>query len=472
MTIRRIPDWATAIAGALFVAACGGQPPILEPPALIAHAGGIGNHRVYTNSLEALQHSVAAGHTLVELDFSWTTDDRLVLVHDWDREFARVFGRPAERLSRDEFLAADSPWGITQMALEDLGPFLRANPDVRIVTDIKERNLIGLGRIAGEYPDLRGRFLPQIYHPDELADVRELGFAHVILTLYRVDLSDQEVIEVVSPGLIWAVTMPVRRALSGDLPSRLASVGVPVYAHTVNDRQTVERLTSLGVHGVYTDWLAPSDHRRAPDTSPWSVEAEDPVALDKPVVPNVLWSMDGFDQVLSCTNGGDQRAPVRLEVFESKGVVVGTDDFEIEAHSSAETNLAEYAAPGIGGGWMTVDGAVSVDCAVLRSFRGGLETEVPVHRNASTRLTTRGPGTGVSGLLLALVNPTDTVQSYRLERRIGDDLVDDQTASLEPGHQLIRVYRSATREPIEIVVSGGPVVTDTLRWDPMIRILW
>ncbi len=62
-------------------------------PRLIAHAGGIGNQRTDTNSLEALDASVGRGHTAIEVDLSWTTDGRLVLLHDWDETLTGLFGR-------------------------------------------------------------------------------------------------------------------------------------------------------------------------------------------------------------------------------------------------------------------------------------------------------------------------------------------------------------------------------------------
>ena len=74
-------------------------------------------------------------------------------------------------------------------------------------------------------------------------------------------------------------------------------------------------------------------------------------------------------------------------------------------------------------------------------------------------------------MLVAVVNPTDSIQTYRLLRLIDADTIDDEVIDLEPGHQLLRVYRSRTEEEIQLSVTGGPMVTQVLRWDPLGRFM-
>lgn len=49
------------------------------------------------------------------------------------------------------------------------------------------------------------------------------------------------------------------RALKGTLAKELESMGISVYAHTVNDKIILERLNKVGVWGVYTDYLKLKD---------------------------------------------------------------------------------------------------------------------------------------------------------------------------------------------------------------------
>ena len=47
---------------------------------------------------------------------------------------------------------------------------------------IKEDCAAGAALIAQRCPDLRSRFIIQIYHPEEYDQVADLGFEHIILT--------------------------------------------------------------------------------------------------------------------------------------------------------------------------------------------------------------------------------------------------------------------------------------------------
>ncbi len=453
--------------------ACSDRPPVREtPPTLIAHAGGIGNHRVYTNSLEALDHSVAAGHTLIEIDLSWTSDDHLVLVHDWDREFVRIFDREPGQLSRTDFLAAESPWGITQLSLDDLEPFLRGNPGVALVTDIKERNLEGLTRIVDRYPKLRHRFVPQIYHPEEMDRVEALGFERIIFTLYMTELPDSEIVSFAESAGLWAVTMPPGRARSGDLAARLASSGTPVYVHTINDRLTMEALRRVGVFGIYTDWLAPSDAQKEPDTSAWLEQTDGLRALDHRAVAFVPWAMDGLQQFLDINNPESNETSTALSAIDSSGQLVAVEEIVVAAGENRVFDLTAFATGGSGQGWLRIDGGENAVIEMRRRFREGAEQKISINRHSYGRLLTRGSGLGVSGLLLAVVNPTQSTQTYVLRRRIGNELIDDETAEVEPEHQLLRVYRSSTDHEIELTVTGGPMVAHTLKWDAMLDTVW
>ncbi len=443
-----------------------------EPPRFVAHAGGIGNHRVYTNSREALEHSVSRGFELIEIDLSWTTDERLVLVHDWDREFARVFNLPPRRLSFEEFRAARSAIGISQMVLDDIGPFLAANPEISLVTDFKERSVDGLRRIARRFAELRHRFVPQIYHPGELREARTLGFDRIIFTLYQSDLSDREIVDIAAAGELWAITMPVRRALNGELAGRLDEIGVPVFAHTVNDRLTMDALRAAGVHGIYTDWLSPSDEALTQEASSWTENVDDPLPLEFAVVPFVPWAIDGLRLTLECRNEGAKSATIRIRAFDASGESLAVEDFDLAAGGQKQLDLAKLELREAAQGWLRVEGERSTKLALRRQFRDDEEQTLPIDRRAYRRFRSRGSGSRVSGLLLSLVNPTETGQTYRLRRQIGGEVIDDETTELAPNRMLIRVYRSSTSEQMEVVVDGGPMVAQTMRWDPLIRKLW
>jgi hypothetical protein len=51
---------------------------------VIRHAGGSIKDLTYSNSMEAIELSYKSGLHYIELDFNWTIDRRLVVIHDWN----------------------------------------------------------------------------------------------------------------------------------------------------------------------------------------------------------------------------------------------------------------------------------------------------------------------------------------------------------------------------------------------------
>jgi glycerophosphoryl diester phosphodiesterase len=461
-----------AITLTVFSLACTKPAPMIDPPPrLIAHSAGIGNHRTYTNSLEALDNSVARGHTVIEVDLSWTYDRHLVLIHDWGYEFEKLFDRSPGRLTLAEFRSLPSAYGLSHLSFQDLAGWLLGNPDVLIITDIKKRKIEGLRLIAEEYPQLLHRIIPQVFQPDTYFEVTKLGYDRVILSLYRTELSDRQIVDFAAENPLYGVTIPARRAMEGTLPKELAANGVRVYSHTVNDYPTVNALQSKGVYGVYTDWLTPGDDQNSRPLAEWWVKSEGEVALEGLVVPFLPWEMAGLKTTIDLHNTGGTLETVRLNVLDSSGRSIATDEFEILGNDTHQVILEKLVSPRKGHGWLRIEAADKITVRPRWYFLGGLEGAWASERVAIGRFETGGSGFGLGGVLVAVVNPTDSIQSYHLRRLIGGNLIDDDGVDLEPGHQLLRVYRSQTNEELRLTVTGGPMVTQVLRWDPMGRFM-
>jgi len=168
--------------------------PDSKPPRLVAHAGGGLIGRTYTNSLEALEANYAKGHRYFELDFSWTADGRLVLIHDWRRTFTKWFN--AKGIPKlNQFKSLKMNYGMTQMSLEDLIKWLKGHKDAFVVTDVKAPNLSVLKRISNKTGKLRVQFIPQIYSLSEYAPAKEFGFKNIILTLYCLKMPDERILD-------------------------------------------------------------------------------------------------------------------------------------------------------------------------------------------------------------------------------------------------------------------------------------
>ena len=188
---------------------------------LIAHGGGGLPEETYANSLRAINLAAAHGFDLIEIDFMVHGDD-ILIQHD---------SHPPSELT-----------------VPELVEWLRHHPHISIVTDFKSDdplyldNLAGLKLLQPIAGDMRSRFIPQIYKPDELGPAIALGYPKPILTLYRTR-EGREPIDAINAIDLRAVTMPVERAHLAD------EIKHPVYLHTVNE--------PMPGFGLYTDCLIP-----------------------------------------------------------------------------------------------------------------------------------------------------------------------------------------------------------------------
>lgn len=225
-------------------------------PLQIAHAGGAVDGHDYTNACEALDFWHDRGCRWFEIDLNWTSDGRLVAIHDWNKAAERIFGPDFNGcwMSHDAFMEQPRLDGLTSVDDRGLGQWLLAHPEAVVVTDCKWANVDALALLTVMFPEAMEQVVPQIYSFEEYDAVRALGFENLILTLYQMDETDEAVLDFVVGHDLVAVAMPFKRTFGG-LPGRLADLGMPSLVHTVNRAGVFERLRKGGVHGIYTDVL-------------------------------------------------------------------------------------------------------------------------------------------------------------------------------------------------------------------------
>ncbi|MDG2339890.1 MAG: hypothetical protein P8L32_01660, partial [Paracoccaceae bacterium] len=220
----------------------------------VAHGAGRLNGAAITNSFDALQANITAFDTF-EIDFNWTSDGELVCIHDWNESYANRFGDLIGALSHDDFIHAlsTSTDRARNCDLDGLAGWMRANPDKRIVTDIKEDPIRGHELIARRHPDILGQFVPQAYQPEEIDQLRALGFEDVIWTLYRFARDEKRIVAEAVDRNPTAITMPYEWAITGTMDFVIAQTDLPVLVHTINDQETAACLKAMGASGVYSD---------------------------------------------------------------------------------------------------------------------------------------------------------------------------------------------------------------------------
>jgi len=234
----------------------------------ISHAGAGLPAGAYSNSLQALELGLAKTPDYIEIDFSWTADGKLVLLHDWHLELDAWFDLPLTYnikrkfaggylpMTEAEFLALNMRSDLTQMNLDDLMTWLKGHPELQIMTDIKSENIAALTMIATEYPEMVDQLVPQIYSFEQFDQARDLGYRDIVFTGYRSPATIPEIIDFASTHDVLAITLPQGRLTVAGL-AEFEKVETPIWTHTVNSPITAGWLQRAGVDGVYTDFMTP-----------------------------------------------------------------------------------------------------------------------------------------------------------------------------------------------------------------------
>ena len=273
MTSGRVFHRLIAVSFAILGVACGADDPPTEslrthgfrfpPSALVAHALGGINGKNYTNSLEALENTLARGGRYFEVDLAFTADGDLVCFHNNHEKHLGQTTLVTE-MTTSEFLSHRYADRFTLIDFATLVRKLADHPDAHIITDCKHDFVQCLEAVLSVAesvdPTVARRVIPQFYQPDQWRDVARMelehgSFATVIFTLYQTRIDDDAVVELARERGIPVVTMS-RKRFNPELVERLANIGVDSLVHTVNKPVQMIDFVDQGVRGLYTDRYA------------------------------------------------------------------------------------------------------------------------------------------------------------------------------------------------------------------------
>lgn len=245
---------------------------------LFAHAGGalwsyekeiypseLKNN--YTNCLEGIKENYVKGHRIFEIDFQLTSDDELVLVHDWNigRQITNSSWTSAPTLA--EWKVAKIYDKYTTMSFDDLIVLMKKYKGIKIITDTKyidnESNNKVFSKISSIAKNLIERFFIQIYNPQMFEYLNTIyPFKKIIYTLYNTNQTLEEVYEYVKDNSqIYAITMYHQLyEQHQDYVLKFKELGKKIYAHTINDPTWIKTQFANGtLDGVYTDTVTYQD---------------------------------------------------------------------------------------------------------------------------------------------------------------------------------------------------------------------
>ena len=145
---------------------------------LIAHAGGIIDGNIYTNSREAIEGSIKAGRKYIEIDLLETTDGAYIAGHDWEL-VNKMIGRSGEApISLEDSHNAKLYGKYSMLDEKQIAELFEKYPDWIMLTD-KTRDVDHLAK-AFPYPD---RMIVQVFSLKNYFKALKLGFKYPTLRL-------------------------------------------------------------------------------------------------------------------------------------------------------------------------------------------------------------------------------------------------------------------------------------------------
>ena len=232
---------------------------IIKQEKYIIHAAGfvkdsMEKDHMYTNSKEALINCYENGNRISEIDFSFSKDNKLICLHDWEQFY--INGEVIDKkVDLNTFLNGKIQEEFTPIWLEDIVKFMKAHEDFYIVTDIKDNNVKACKIIAEYCPELMDRFIIQIYHEREYNKIVNLGFNNIIYTLYETNMFERDIKSLQSfaeKKKLVGFTFWYYWADDTEFLNAMKKTNVPIFVHTINEVEKRESYFSKGIIATYT----------------------------------------------------------------------------------------------------------------------------------------------------------------------------------------------------------------------------
>lgn len=237
----------------------------------IGHSFGRVGKSIYTGSLEAFLENYERGYRTFEVDLEITSDNHVVLRHDWDQAIQE--GISSDNIpTQERFLSIPIKGKLTPLSFRDLCLLMQEYPDIWIVTDSKYADwdnvvkqftiMVQTAKECGA-EEILDRLVIQIYNPAMYDAVTEVySFRSYIFTMYQYwDGSPEQFTQICRWSVdhdVDVITMPRDRATQ-DILEIAERYDSDVYVHTVNEVEAAKDFLDKGVRGIYTDNINPED---------------------------------------------------------------------------------------------------------------------------------------------------------------------------------------------------------------------
>lgn len=236
-----------------------------ETTPLIYHGGGGLSGYNYTNSKEALEQTLAAGHRHVEIDFLYTADNHLACAHYWSSLYDDDVTVP----TLEEFKEHKIFGKFSTMTAEDLIAYMAEYEDLYIIIDTKEENykavIEDLVKLSSFDTSITDRFIIQLYEDQAKAKLQEIypfEDDNFLFTTYKYGTEfENKLMNICYEENIAVIVIPYG-TWEEDTIAKFREKDFIIYEHTVNRPNQANVSLEKGISSFYTDYMVESDLKR------------------------------------------------------------------------------------------------------------------------------------------------------------------------------------------------------------------
>ncbi len=235
---------------------------------IIAHSGGGIDDKTYTNSKEAWEYSYNNGTRIFDADLSFTSDQKLVLRHEWYDDLEQPNISEEEIPSYEEFMSTLIFQKYTPMSAYDMLCFMESHDDCYVACDFK--NEIGgvksLIALVKEYDmeQVMDRIIISFYDYEDYFEIKQLyNFENWAIRQYENSPHNYyELAKFCVENDIPVCMVKTAYLDEGDNIQVLTDKGIQVWAAVVNDIDKAKDYKEMGVTGFVSDFIYEKDIER------------------------------------------------------------------------------------------------------------------------------------------------------------------------------------------------------------------
>ena len=216
----------------------------------IAHAGGGIDNLKYTNSLEAIEYSIANDYKMIEIDIRETLDKVFVGVHDW-KEFHEITKKNNDDtidnfvLTHKEFKKKKIYDRYTPLDIDKINKIFDSNSELILITD-KSNNF---KKIITDFKFDHRRIMVEIFGKKKYFNAIKQG---IINPVYSFNHKDYDFVIKHKIKIVAAHSQDIIN--NSSVYKKLIKKGVLVFMFSSNEEEfIIKNLDILFTH-VYTDF--------------------------------------------------------------------------------------------------------------------------------------------------------------------------------------------------------------------------